>query len=205
MGLLGSYKELFVNELKDFNVTNVFKVSIETIDQIPVYLKSTLTAHEDNLMKLIVDKLSSSYVIRKSFSQWSSPARPQYVNGKLDIEIDYSYLNSWTFDRFYQLPNVRSFAYSMGRSNLFSKLVIKDAFYQIGLTEDSKTKTAFATGKHLQLYIIHTLLLYKHTVPTTNFSIEFRVWTFRVQLFASGHQECSSISSTANRVHFVDG
>jgi hypothetical protein len=89
---------------------------------------------------------SSLGILRCTYSQYSSPVFVEYLKDKLEIYVDYTQLNEITIDSQYQVRSVQSVITSICESNLFSKIVIKDPYHQIGLDESSKAKTAFATG-----------------------------------------------------------
>lgn len=87
-------------------------------------------------------------ILRVSFSDYSSYVSPQYVNDKLELFVDYTNLNLITIKRNYIIPSIQPLIRSITESNLFSKIIIKDAYHQLPLTEDSKPKTAFLTGNY---------------------------------------------------------
>ena len=105
-----------------------------------------MTNYENYLLKQAIDELLRTKVLEPSESAYSSPARPQYTNGKLDIDVDYSYINSIIVERQYPIPPVEDVITSIEESSLFSKIVIKDPYHQYSLTDESKEKTAFETG-----------------------------------------------------------
>lgn len=147
--MIVNYDSLFTRDLNVLNLTNRFIVPIQTTTQVPIFKKSSLQPNESNQLNQLVNNLLQTNVIRRSYSEWSSPARTKEINGKLEIIVDYSYLNSITIEHNYTVPSIQNIMNSIEYSNLFSKIVIKDGFHQIGLVEDSKHKTAFASGKFL--------------------------------------------------------
>lgn len=108
-------------------------------------------------MKEKVDELLSSGVLRASESPFSSPVHPKKFKElnirKLFICLDYFDLNEITINFNYHVPTPKIVIESVCESNLFSRIVIKDALHQIGLEEESIPKTAFETSKFLNKII----------------------------------------------------
>lgn len=100
----------------------------------------------DLLGQKVSELLRSGHLVRSN-SQWSSPAFPKYINNKLELCVDYSELNGITYGANYQVPTCRDLLNSICYSKFFSVIVIKDGFHQLHISEDSRHKTAFQTGK----------------------------------------------------------
>ena len=121
--------------------------SIKRTQSERVFNRALLSPYENFLLKHVVDQLVELEILRPSKSKYSAPARPAYVNGMLDLVVNYHYLNSITKTFVHPMPTIYSIIQSIETANVFSKIVIKDPLHQIGLTEKSKKKTAFLTGK----------------------------------------------------------
>ena len=98
-----------------------------------------------------VDKLLSLGVAEPSFSPWASPVVPvPKKDGSLRICIDYRRLNSVTVPDPYYMCTLEEILEKVGNSGCLSKLDLSKGYYQIGIEEESKDKTAFVTpfGKY---------------------------------------------------------
>ena len=71
-----------------------------------------------------VNELLRLGYLEYSVSDWSSPVWPKFINGKLDICVDYSKLNAITKDYETRLPSVSKVLNSINESNVFSKVCL---------------------------------------------------------------------------------
>ena len=130
------------------SVTNASRVRIELSVYEPSYRYFEVQSeNEYDQLESVINRLLAFKIIRRSRSQWSSAARVMTIDGKLALAVDYSYLNSITSPIGYRMPNIGDIIRGIEGSSLFSKIVIKDGFHQIGLSNRSKHLTAFRTGK----------------------------------------------------------
>lgn len=75
--------------------------------------------------------------------------------GKMRLYLDARNLNLVTKKDAYPLPNIEGIFARLPRANIISKLDLKDAFWQIGLDENSKPLTAFTVpGRPLYQFVI---------------------------------------------------
>ncbi|KAF9745490.1 Retrovirus-related Pol polyprotein from transposon opus, partial [Nosema granulosis] len=98
---------------------------------------------EKGIDEALEELLSKNYV-RKSESTWLSNIRPVIKpNGKIRITTNLVALNKLVdLDR-YSLPSIEQMLYDLRGMKYFSKLDLKDGFFQIPLAEKDKHKTAF--------------------------------------------------------------
>ena len=151
----------FVDQLKlDFSgvfsnlpgKTDLCTLSIDTGESAPIALRPYRPP--DRLKDSVreeVDKLLSLGVAEPSYSPWASPVVPvPKKDGTLRICIDYRRLNSVTVPDPYYMCTLDEILEKVGSSGCLSKLDLSKGFYQIGISEESKDKTAFVTpfGKY---------------------------------------------------------
>lgn len=141
---------MFVDKLNPFSVTNRTLGLIKTNSTVPIREKSELTSYQNDQLKQKIDDLLESDYLKRSRSQWSSCVYPVYVNGEIDICVDYDHLNKMTKKIDWNVPSMNQIIESIqSSSNYFSLICIKDGFHQIELDAFSSHKTAFATGKFI--------------------------------------------------------
>lgn len=97
-------------------------------------------------MEQKVNELLRARVLSRSDSNWSFPVKPIFIDDELEICVDYTKLNQLTIDDSNDVPSIPCVLNSISQSNIFTKIVLKDAFHQLELNENSKHLTAFATG-----------------------------------------------------------
>lgn len=149
MGVLGKrdWAGIFSDGLTYLDRNNKILSQILLTLNDPIEKCSVLVADQNYLLKHKIDELLNTGCLRRSDSMFSSPVCIEYFADKIELAVDYSTLNAFTIARNYPLPSPQSVLLSITESHLFSKIVLKDAFHQLGLTHDSMAKTAFATGK----------------------------------------------------------
>lgn len=146
--MLGNYQELFLVNLNEYTVNNLSLGRIDIGNRPPFYKRSNLNNHENDLLEGKVNELLASGHLKWSNSPFSSPVRTRFINGKLEICVDYGRLNQITSKMCNCItpPSVQTVIGSIDRATWFTKIVILDAFHQMRLDEDSQEKTAFETG-----------------------------------------------------------
>lgn len=109
----------------------------------------------EKLMYEEIDRMLSLGVIEPSNSAWSSPMRLVLKPNKVRLCLDGRRLNQVTRKDAYPLPSIDGIFARLPRANIISKLDLKDAYWQIGLTEDSKPLTAFTVpGRPLYQFVV---------------------------------------------------
>lgn len=126
--------------------THIMKHVIDTGDALPVrqnpYPVSPIIQEK---MGKQLQRMIDLNVVEPSFSPWCSPVvLVKKKDGGDRLCIDSRKLNAVTKRDSYPLPRVSEILDRLGRTNFLSKIDLKDAFWQIPLSEDSKAKTAFA-------------------------------------------------------------
>lgn len=123
---------------------------IETGNALPIKQRSypVSPAVQERMGKQL-ERMISLGVIERSFSPWSSPVvLVKKKDGSDRLCVDSRKLNSVTVRDSYPLPRVSEILDRLGKTNFLSKIDLKDAFWQIPLSPDSKSKTAFSVPGH---------------------------------------------------------
>lgn len=109
----------------------------------------------ENLMYKEVDRMLSLGVIEPSVSAWSSPMRLVVKPNKVRLCLDARKLNLVTKKDAYPLPSIEGIFARLPKANIITKLDLKDAYWQIGLSEESKALTAFTVpGRPLYQFVV---------------------------------------------------
>ena len=127
--------------------TDLCQLRIDTGDSAPIALRPYRPPDKmKEGVRMEVDKLLSLGVAEPSFSPWASPVVPvPKKDGSLRICIDYRRLNSVTVPDPYYMCTLEEILEKVGNSGCLSKLDLSKGYYQIGMDEESKDKTAFVT------------------------------------------------------------
>lgn len=125
--------------------TRLITHDIETGDAMPIIQRHypLSPAMLQHLYKEL-DRMISLDVVEESTSNWCSPiVMVKKSNGKFRLCIDSRKLNAVTKRCAYPLPFISSILDRLGKTKFLSSIDLKDAFWQIPLTDASKEKTAF--------------------------------------------------------------
>lgn len=96
-----------------------------------------------------LERMRSMGVIEESSSPWSSPiVIVKKANGKARLCLDVRKLNAVTKKDAYPTPIVEGLLSRLTDTRYISSIDLKDAFWQIGLDDASKEKTAFSVPGH---------------------------------------------------------
>ena len=146
--LIRQFPEVFTTKL---GFTNVLQYQIQLNDTTPVkFPPYRLSPPKMQIMRSIINEMLEKGIIRHSTSQYSSPIF-LVPKGKTDFRpvVDYRALNSKIKIESVPLPDIHSCFSWFAKAKIFSTLDLNSAYHQIGLTEDSKHMTAFATDWNL--------------------------------------------------------
>ncbi|XP_065369018.1 uncharacterized protein LOC135961445 [Calliphora vicina] len=109
----------------------------------------------EKLMFAELDRMLALGVIEASQSPWSSPMRLVIKPNKVRLCLDARKLNFVTKKDAYPLPSIEGIFARIPKANIISKLDLKDAYWQIGLTDESKPLTAFTVpGRPLYQFVV---------------------------------------------------
>ena len=110
---------------------------------IPPYRKSRI---EREILNTMVKEMLDAKVIVESKSPWSAPVVliPKH-DGSKRFCIDYRKLNIVTKTEYWPMPNIKEIFDNFSGSKYFTKIDIKNAFWQLKLSSRSREKTGFST------------------------------------------------------------
>ena len=116
-------------------------------DNIPIKQKPYSVPMKLKLpFKKEIERLLKEGLIRKSTSQYSSPAFPIIKHdGSIRLVIDYRKLNAKTIKQAYPFPNVTDQLLSLNNAVIFSTIDLYQGYYQIAMHPNSVKFTAFVT------------------------------------------------------------
>lgn len=142
---LSTIKELFPNfEKQGLGRTSLIQHKIDIGSSEPVKQRYyPVSPAVEKLMYQEIDRMLSLGVIEPSSSPWSSPMRLVVKPNKVRLCLDARRLNQVTKKDAYPLPSIEGIFSRLPKAHLISKLDLKDAYWQIGLTAESKPLTAF--------------------------------------------------------------
>lgn len=120
----------------------------------------------EKLLYKEIDRMLELDVIDPSESAWSSPMRLFLKPNKVRLCLDARKLNDATKKYAYPLPIIDGIFSRLPKANIISKLDLKDAYWQIELSPESKPFTAFTIpGRPLYQFKVMPLGLYN--APST--------------------------------------
>ena len=154
---LATIIDLFPNfEREGLGRTNLIQHSIEVGDAKPVKQRFyPVSPAVEKLMFKEIDRMLALGVIEPSSSPWSSPMRLVVKPNKIRLCMDARKLNEVTKKDAYPLPNIEGIFSRLPKANIISKLDLKDAYWQIGLTDEAKPLTAFTVpGRPLYQFVV---------------------------------------------------
>ena len=127
-------------------------MNIELTDPNPIKLPHYwIPLNKRHIIDKAVDELLDAKIIRPSNSPYSFPV--VLINKAKDNSvrfcIDYRRLNSITKEISYPLEHIDDILASLGQCKYFSSLDLKSGYYQIGMAEQDKEKTAFVSHRGL--------------------------------------------------------
>ena len=152
--LLLKHKNLFVKDDNDLSRTDLVLHDINTgetrpIRQLPRRVPSALQPElEANLASML-----EKGVAKPGQSPWASPViLVRKKDGSVRFHVDYRRLNAVTQFDAYPLPRIDETFKALGRSHYFTTLDLLSGYWQIGLTELAKIKSAFTVRGGLYLW-----------------------------------------------------
>lgn len=109
-----------------------------------------------------IQEMLQNGIIRKSNSPMASPL-VCVLKGKegcdgVRLAVDYRYVNSFTHDDSYPLPDLQSIFQHVGHSNIISVADCKAGYWQLPMKEDQKWLTAFVCDAGVLSLIVHLLV-----------------------------------------------
>lgn len=126
--------------------TNLLTHSIDTGDALPIKQRHyPISPAVQSLMYAELDRMLDCGVIELSQSPWNSPiSMVRKSNGKARLCLDARALNAVTKKDAYPMPIIDGILSRLNETHYISSIDLKDAFWQVELTEGSREKTAFS-------------------------------------------------------------
>jgi hypothetical protein len=145
LDLLQKNKDLF-GTTKNPGQANVTPHAIVT-DGSPIKQRAYRVSQmeRDYLIKEIKELLQN-HLIRPSSSAWAAPiVLVRKKDGTIRFCVDYRKLNKVTQRDVYPLPRIDDILDRLGNAKFFSSMDLASGYWQIGIQEEDKHKTAFAS------------------------------------------------------------
>ena len=145
--LLFKHQSAFQCEGEPLGRTEIVKHDINTSTSQPIKQKARrFPIHQRGEGERIVQEMLESDVIEPSTSPWASPVvLVKKKDGSTRFCIDYRKLNSVTIKDAYPLPRIDESLDALTGAQYFSTLDLASGYWQVGMTEEAKLKSAFAT------------------------------------------------------------
>ena len=146
--LVGKWKHIFSTGPTDFGFCDLTEHEINLTDETPFknpYRRIPPAMYEE--VREHLKEMLDAGVIRESQSPFSSNVVLVRKKDKsLRFCIDYRKLNARTIRDCYSIPRIDETMDALSGSKYFSKLDLKAGYWQVGIKESDKYKTAFSVG-----------------------------------------------------------
>ena len=131
--------------------TPLVEHDIDTGDSQPIRQKvRRLPLAQQSVAADEINKMLTSDVIEPSDSPWAAPiVLVKKKDGSMRFCVDYRRLNNVTRKDSYPLPNIDDTFDSLGGAQYFCALDLASGYWQVPLSEDAKSKSAFITKQGL--------------------------------------------------------
>ena len=153
--------EAFSKNNKDIGHTQLIEMEIDTGDSLPVAQSPyTLPLKHYDWVRQEIETLEKSGVIERSLSRWASPVIVVPKKSAPDepprrrLCVDYRKVNALQPEvkrtdkgtgclSLYPLPKIDEMFSKLGGATIFSTIDLRSGYYHIGLTRESRAKSAF--------------------------------------------------------------
>lgn len=144
-------RDVFMKADKKLGRCDKYLHDIDTGDALPIKQRAyRLPIHKREEVDRQVRDMMSEGIIEPSDSPWASPiVLVQKRDGSMRFCIDYRKLNLVTKKDAYPLPRIDDSLDALNGSSYFTTLDLASGYWQLGLAEQAKEKTAFTTGSGL--------------------------------------------------------
>ena len=146
--LLQRNKEAFKFKDSPLGRTEMVKHDIVTTTQQPIKQRARrFPIHQREEGQRLVDEMLRQGVIEPSTSPWASPVvLVKKKSGETRFCIDYRKLNAISIKDAYPLPRIDDCLDALAGAKCFSTLDLASGYWQVGMTEEAKLKSAFVTN-----------------------------------------------------------
>ena len=149
--LLCKYPGIFAQHEGDVGFTTVVELDIDTGDSRPIRQPPRRKPpHTRQVEEEHVADMLENGIISPSDSPWSSPVvLVKKKDGSTRFCVDFSKLNDVTCKDAYPLPRIDDTLESLHGAKWFTTLDLQSGFWNIGVKEEDRPKTAFSTSSGL--------------------------------------------------------
>ncbi len=163
--LLKKYDHLFAENDLELGRTNVVEMTLDTGDSPPVRQKPYRTPlAQREVVEEHIKSMLEAGIIRPSTSPWASPlVVVTKATGGKRICADYRQVNRVLKMNSYPLPNIDDIWPALKGAKYFSSLDLRAGYWQVGVAEADKPKTAIVT--HQGLYEFNVMPFGLSTAP----------------------------------------
>ena len=149
--LLLEYADIFTDSNDDLGHTDKLEHKIDTRDSPPIHRPvRRLPPHRREEVCELLQEMRRKEVIQASKSPWASPiVLVRKEDGTTQFCVDYRKLNSVTHKDAYPLPRIDDILTTLASSHWFTTLDMIGGYWQVGLSEADREKTAFYTTEGL--------------------------------------------------------
>ena len=146
--LLLRNKEAFKFQESPLGRTDLVKHDIVTTTQMPIKQRARrFPIHQREEGEKLVKEMLEQGVIEPSTSPWASPVvLVKKKSGETRFCIDYRKLNAISVKDAYPLPRIDDCLDALAGAKCFSTLDLASGYWQVGMTEEAKSKSAFVTN-----------------------------------------------------------
>ena len=147
---LESYSDIFDEENKPLQATNLVKHKIDTGDHPPIARAPFRIPYPlQGEMKSQIDKMLAEKVIKPSVYPWSTPVvlikkKSQYGTKQFRFCVDYRSLNEISKRDFFPISNIQDSIDALGGAEVFSTLDMTKGYWQVEVDPKDREKTAFS-------------------------------------------------------------
>lgn len=147
MSLLSKYKHCFASSLKELGCTTIAEMKIELNSKRPVVYRPYRLAHKERgQVREMIGEMLESGIIRESVSDFASPIiLVRKKDGGQRLCVDYRLLNSITVKERYPMPIIEDEIARLSGQGYFITLDLFSGYYQVPISECSKSFTSFVT------------------------------------------------------------
>ena len=145
--LISEFSDVFALDDTRLGCMQMVQHSINTGNHAPIRQQPYRTpVVRRQKLEEMVESMQNQGVVVPSSSPWASPVvLVPKKDGSLRFCIDYRRLNAITRKDVYPLPRVYDILVALGEAKFFTSLDLASGYWQIGLDEDAKEKSAFVT------------------------------------------------------------
>ena len=145
--MLLEYADVFAEDSGDLGRTELLQHNIETGDAPPVRQPPRrIPAVQREQVKQLLKEMETKGIIQPSKSPWASPVvLVKKKDGSMHFRVDYRKLNAVA----YPLPRIDDTLQALSGSRWFSTIDLLSGYWQVGVAEKDKEKTAFITQEGL--------------------------------------------------------